>query len=96
MRKGRDIENPSPIESVLKKRRKLQFINVPKETQAPSKPLTRSYARRFPIPTVQIEFVEFSAQEIDEEQVKPGEKYSYVKEMQQQLNKAQNIIAQFY
>ena len=55
-----------------------------------------SYARRFPIPTVHTEFVEFAAQEIDEEQVKSGEKYSDVKEMQQQLKKYQHIIAQLY
>jgi hypothetical protein len=94
--KGKEIENPSPSQPVLKKRRKLQFTDEPKETQAPSKPLTRSSARRFPIPTVQTEFVEFAAQEIDEEQVKPGEKDSDVKEMQQQLKKSQHIIAQLY
>jgi hypothetical protein len=49
-----------------------------------------------PIPTIQIEFVEFSSQEIDEEQVKPGDKDSDVKEMQQKLKKSQHIIAQLY
>jgi hypothetical protein len=33
---------------------------------------------------------------MDEEQVKPGEKYSDVKDMQQQLKKAQYVIAQFH
>jgi hypothetical protein len=37
-----------------------------------------------------------ATQEMDEEQAKPGEKDSHVKEMQQQLKKAQHIIAQFY
>jgi hypothetical protein len=67
----------------LKKIKKQQFTNEPKETEAPSKPLTRSSARRFPIPTIQTKFFEFTAQEINEEQVKPREKYSYVKEMKQ-------------
>jgi hypothetical protein len=80
----------------LKKRRKIQFIDEPKETQALGKQLTRSSARRFPIPTVQIEFVEVATQEMNEEQVKPGEKYSYFKEMKQQLKKDQHVITQFY
>jgi hypothetical protein len=95
-RKGKEIENPSLSQPVLKERRKLQFTDEPKETQAPSKLRTRSSARRFPIPTVQTEFVEFAAEEIDEEQVKPGEKDANVKEMQQQLKKVQHIIAQLY
>jgi predicted RNase H-like nuclease (RuvC/YqgF family) len=37
-----------------------------------------------------------ATQEMDEEQEKPREKDSHVKEMQQQLKKAQHIIAQFY
>jgi hypothetical protein len=80
----------------LNKRRKLQFIDESKETQAPSKPLTRSSARRFPIPIVQTKFFEFATQEIDEEQVKPGEKNVDVKEMKQQLRKDQHIISQLY
>jgi hypothetical protein len=50
--KGKQIENPSPSHPILKKRRKLQFTDEPKETQASKKPLTSSSTRRFPIPTV--------------------------------------------
>ena len=94
--KWKEIENPSPNQPVLKKRRKLQLTNEPKETQAPSKPHTRSFARRCPIPIVQIESAKFIAHNIDEKKVKPWETDSYVKEMKKQLKKSQHIIAQLY
>ena len=50
--KGKDIENTSPSQPILKKRRKLQFIDEPKEKEASRKPLTSSSARRFRIPIV--------------------------------------------
>jgi hypothetical protein len=50
--KGKDIDNTSPSQPILKKRRKLQFIDEPKEKEASRKPLTSSSARRFRIPIV--------------------------------------------
>jgi regulator of replication initiation timing len=55
-----------------------------------------SSARMFPIPTIQTNFVECAAQEIDEKQVEPGEKDVNIKEVKQQLKKAQHVIAQLY
>ena len=65
--KGKEIENPSPSQPILKKIRKLQFTNESKETQASSKLLTGSSARRLPIPTVQKKVFEVETQEMDEE-----------------------------
>jgi hypothetical protein len=64
--KGKENENPSLSQPVMKNKIKLQFNDELKETRAPSKPLTRSSPRRFSIPIVQTKFVEFAAQEIDE------------------------------
>jgi len=90
------IENPSLSQPVLKKRRNIQLTYEPKETQAPSKPHTRSFARRCPIPIVQIESAKFIAHNIDENKVKPWEKDVDVKDMKKQLKKYQHIIAQLY
>jgi hypothetical protein len=94
--KGKEIEGPSPSQPVLKKGRRLQFTDEPKETQTPNRPTTRSAARRLPTPTVQTDFVEPSAQEMDEDQMKLGERDKEVREMQNQLKEAQHVIAQFY
>jgi hypothetical protein len=72
-RKGKEIENPSLSQPVLKERRKLQFTDEPKEIQAPSKLCTRSSASRFSIPTVHTEFVEFATEEIDEMQTRDAD-----------------------
>jgi hypothetical protein len=95
-RKGKEVEGSSPSQSVLKKGRRLLFNDEPKETHAPSKPVTRSSARRLPIPIVQMEFVEDATQEMDEEQGKSGKKDSEFRGMQQHLREAQHVIAQFF
>jgi hypothetical protein len=51
--KGKEVEGSSPSQPVLKKGRRLQFTDEPKETQTPNRPTTRSAARRLPTPTVQ-------------------------------------------
>jgi hypothetical protein len=51
-RKGKEIENSSISQPVLKEIRKLQFIDEPKKTQALSKPRTKSSTKRFSIPTI--------------------------------------------
>ena len=61
-----------------------------------SKMCTRSSSRRFPIPTIQTNFVEFATQEIDEKQVEPGEEDADIKDLKQKLKKYQHVIAQFY
>jgi hypothetical protein len=95
-RRGKEAEGSSPRQPVLNKCRRLFFTYEPKETQAPSKPVTRSSARRIPIPTVQTEFVEVAAQEMEEEHSKSQEKYLDFIGMQQQLKEVQHVIAQFY
>jgi hypothetical protein len=44
---------------------------------------TRSSATRFPIPTIQREFVECSTQDIDESKMEPGEEDVDIKEVKQ-------------
>jgi len=80
-RKGKEIEDSLLSQPTSKKRRKLRFIDETEETQVLSKMCTRSSSRRFPIPTIQTNFVEFSTQEIDEKQVEPGEEDAYIKEV---------------
>jgi hypothetical protein len=63
-RKGKEIENSPLSQPTSKKRRKLRFTDEIEETQAPSKPCTRSSARRFPIPTIQTKFVECAARRL--------------------------------
>jgi hypothetical protein len=79
-----------------RKEDKLRFTDETEETQAPSKPCTRSSAKRFPIPTIQTKFVECATQEIDEKKVEPGEKDADIKEVKQQLKKSQHVIAQTF
>jgi phage shock protein A len=45
---------------------------------------------------LQTYFVETVAQEMDEDQVKSGERDTKIREMQKQLKEAQHVIAQFY
>jgi chromosome segregation ATPase len=66
------------------------------EIQAPSKPCTKSSAKRFPMHIVQLELVEGANKGIDERQVELGEENANVQEMKQQLKQAQHVIAQFY
>jgi hypothetical protein len=77
----------------LKKGRRLQLTDEPKETQTPSRPTTRVVARRLPIPIVQTELVEVASQELDEDKGKSTEKDSKFRGMQQHLIEAQHVIA---
>jgi hypothetical protein len=54
------MEDTSPSQPTSKKRRKLRFTNETEEIQAPNKPHTRLFPRRFPIPTIHPELVEFA------------------------------------
>jgi hypothetical protein len=95
-RKGKEMEDSSLSQPTSQKRSKLRFTDETEEIQAPSKPRTRSSARRFPIPTIQPELVECANQGIDEKKVELGEEDANTKEVKQQLKKSQHVIAQFY
>jgi hypothetical protein len=51
-RKGKEMEDSSLSHPTSQKRSKLTFTDETEETQAQSKPCTKSSARIFPIPTI--------------------------------------------
>jgi hypothetical protein len=95
-RKGKEIEDSSFSQPTSQKRSRSILTDKTEEIQAPSKPRTKSSAKRFPIHTVQLELVECENKGIDERQVELGEENANTQEMKQQLKKAQHVIAQCY
>jgi hypothetical protein len=57
-RKGKEIEDSSFSQPTSQKRSRSRLTDKTEEIQAPSKPRTKSSAKRFPIPTIQLELVE--------------------------------------
>jgi hypothetical protein len=90
-RKGKEIEYSSFGQPTSQKKRRSRLNNKTKEIQVPSKPLTKSSAKRFSMCKVHLDLVEGVNKGIDERQVELGEENVNALEMKQQ-----HVIAQFY
>jgi hypothetical protein len=70
----------------------LRLNNKIEEIQDPSKPCTKSIAKRFPMHTLQLELVEGASKGIDEGKGKSGDENVNVQELSQQLKQVQYVI----
>jgi hypothetical protein len=94
--KGKEIEDSSSHQPTPQKRGRPRLTNKTEEIQAPSKPRTKSAAKRLLMRIVQLEPVEGARKGIDERWRKSGDENVNVQELSQQLKQAQHAIAELY